>query len=61
MTPRPGMRAIYAGRIGEFALVMGVSRAAAERALAESRWDVDAAMDWLRRNTPAASGKRGTS
>lgn len=48
---------MYAGRIGEVALVMGVSRAEAERALAASRWDVDAAMDWLRRNTPA--GARG--
>lgn len=54
-------RILYAGRIGEVSLVMGVSRSTAERALAESRWDVDAAMDWLRRNTPAASGKRGAS
>lgn len=45
-------RTIHAGRIGEVATVMGVSRADAERALSESNWDVDAAMDWLRRKTP---------
>lgn len=45
-------RAIYAGRIGEVATVMGVSRTDAERALSESNWDVDVAMDWLRRKTP---------
>ena len=58
MTRTTTPRILYAGRIGEVALVMGVSRSTAERALVMSRWDVDAAMDWLRRNTPAG-GKRG--
>ena len=48
----PPERMLYAGQIEEVRLVMGVSRAEAERALVESRWDTDAAMDWLRRKTP---------
>lgn len=45
-------RTIHAGRIGEVAAVMGVSRADAEHALSESNWDVDAAIDWLRHKMP---------
>lgn len=47
-------------RIAEVVRVMGVDRHAAMRALSASHWDIAAAMDWLRRNTPTkASKKRG--
>lgn len=45
-------------RIAEVVRVMGVDRHAAMRALSVSYWDIAAAMDWLRRNTPTKTTNR---